>query len=301
MTEIHVAGVLIAYETDPVVLLAATRRLGEQLDSLYVVDNSADPQILKAAVADAGDSAVQHVSMGGNAGIARAQNLGIDRATRSGADFILFLDDDSTFPAGGVATLVAEFLKFEKIYPGLAGIGPRVVDERSGRAIAAVWEGSRIVPSSEVGLLEVAYLVSSGALVSAAAFGKFGALRGEYFIDHVDKEWGLRVGKAGGTFLVTPEVTLVHRLGDEPVTTKRGATRYRHGSAVRDYYLTRNAILMMRDLRLGWRKTAGMLDVFLRTAIRKLGDRSLTRSQRRAVRQGILDGLLNRRGPRRDL
>jgi rhamnosyltransferase len=298
-SEPKVVGVLVAYNTPGEQLLKTASRLAPQLLRLLVMDNSDNSTEVALALSRMPIQGVEYHSAGGNVGIAAAQNKGIERSNELDADFVLFLDDDSTFPDDGVKDLLAELAQERKAFPNTAGIGPRIIDERTKQSLVAVWDGAKVRPGLLTHRTEVAYLVSSGALVDADAFEKYGLFRGEYFIDHVDKEWGFRVGLHGGRLVVTPLVTMTHQLGDSPTVTRSGSIRYRHASPTRDYYLTRNAIFLMRDLPLPAIKYFDLLRLLVESSLRKIFGPARTLDQRRAVVHGLVHGLLNRRGPRR--
>jgi len=293
-----VVGLLVTYNTPGDVLVRTLVRLAPQLSLLLVMDNSDSSDEVARAVTDAQLFGVEYHSSRGNIGIAQAQNNGIARSLEVGADYVLFLDDDSLFPEGGVRQLLGDLNNERIALPLTVGIGPRIVDTRTGQVLAAVWEGRKIRPTNVTDVTEVAYLVSSGALIDVHAFEKYGLFRSEYFIDHVDKEWGLRVGLRGGRFVVSPNATMSHQLGDEPTMSRSGNVRYRHDSPTRDYYLTRNAIFVMRDLSLPVIKYVDMLRLLIDSSLRKILGRNRTMPQRLAVVTGVVHGLRNRRGPR---
>jgi rhamnosyltransferase len=74
-------------------------------------------------------------------------------------------------------------------------------------------------------------------------------MRSNYFIDHVDTEWCLRARAAGYRLLVVPEARLHHRLGE---SVKRlpilGGRKIFYHAPLRDYYMFRNTLLMLRDV-----------------------------------------------------
>ncbi|PPF63045.1 hypothetical protein C5E11_08205 [Clavibacter michiganensis] len=291
-----VVGVLVAYNTPNDVLRRTATRLAPQLFGVLIMDNSDNSGgDSRSPLAQLGEG-VEYIASGGNVGIAEAQNRGVRRAIELGANFVLFLDDDSSFPDGGVETMLRDLAFERRTSPGTVGIGPRVVDERSGQVLARVWSGSRIRPGIINETTEVAFLVSSGALIDVAAFERFGMFRSDYFIDHVDQEWGLRTGLAGGRLVITPNVTMFHKLGDEPTLSRSGNVRYVHDSPTRDYYLTRNAVFFMRDLDLPLRKYPSMIRLLVDSSIRKVFGRSRSREQRLAVLRGLVHGVRNRRG-----
>ncbi|MCY1233894.1 rhamnosyltransferase [compost metagenome] len=296
-TNSKVVGVLIAYNTPPETLLRTARRIGRQVFRLVIVDNSDRPTDIAGAVAEAHLPGIDYVPAGGNIGIAAAQNLGIRRALEMNANYILFLDDDSSFPDEGVVMLLNELEKERRMFPQTAAIGPRIIDEPTGQELTYVWDGAKMRRRKVHLLTEVAFLVSSGALIDVRAFLDYGFFREEYFIDHVDKEWGLRVALRGVRQVVTPEVTMIHQLGDTPTTSLRGSVRFKHESPARDYYLTRNAILVMRDLSMPLIRYPDMLRLLIESSIRKTIGPSRTWAQRKAVVLGLWHGLSNRGGP----
>jgi rhamnosyltransferase len=289
----RVVGVLVAYNTPAEVLRRTVTRLAPQLHRVLIMDNS--DTSTGADFSKLGER-VEYISSNGNVGIAEAQNRGVQRAIELDASFVLFLDDDSSFPDSGVSTMLQDLAEERLIHPETVGIGPKVVDERSGQVLARVWENSRIRPGIVDEITEVAFLVSSGALIAVDAFTRFGMFRNDYFIDHVDQEWGFRVGIEGARLVITPNVTMFHKLGDEPTLSRSGNVRYTHASPIRDYYLTRNAILLMRDLKLPLRRYPGLLRLLIESSIRKVLGRSRSRAQRLAVLRGLAHGIRNRRG-----
>lgn len=296
--DVGVVGVLVAYNTSSEVLIETAERIATQLDRLLVYDNSDRPNDLQEAIVRADIANVEYHQSHGNAGIAAAQNKGISRAIELGAGFVLFLDDDSTFPDNGVAELLDELQTERARHPQTVGIGPLITDSRTGQELAIVWDGRFLRTGDVTSTTEVAFLLGSGALVDIKAFEQFGLFRSEYFIDHVDKEWGLRVGLLGGRLVVTKRVGMVHQLGDSPTLSSRGAVRYNHDSHIRDYYLTRNAILMMWDLRLPAVKYIDLIKLLTINSIRKMVGRNRTFDQRIAVLKGLIHGMLNLRGRR---
>jgi GT2 family glycosyltransferase len=90
---------------------------------IVVVDNASSDGSADAARRWKG---VQLLESGGNVGFARATNVGI-RASRG--THLLFLNSDTTVPAGVIDTLLAEL----DTDPSVAVVGPRIVDGE-GRA-----------------------------------------------------------------------------------------------------------------------------------------------------------------------
>jgi rhamnosyltransferase len=289
--------VLIAYNTSSEVLTATAAEITKDVERLIIVDNSDSVPVPSEMESLMVIPKVEYIALGKNFGIATAQNRGIERCIELGVDYILFLDDDSRFPSGGVMTMLQELEEESTEHPNTCGIGPRILDEPTGEELTYLWHGSDMVRREAASIVEVAFLVSSGALIEADAFSRYGNFRDDYFIDHVDKEWGYRVALQGGRLVVTPRVTMTHQLGDRPTKSIRGNVRFRHENPARDYYLSRNAIFVVRDLSMPRDKRIGMIKLLVTNSTRKVVGFNRTLDQRKAVIKGVYHGLLNLRGP----
>jgi rhamnosyltransferase len=200
-----------------------------------------------------------------NIGIAAAQNAGIERAMELGADFVLLLDQDS-IPS---PTLVAELLAVidaarasAKALP-VAAVGPARFDERTqARSFFTVqragmpgqWRPDSLdaAPLS----IETDFLIASGTLIPLEVIRRIGAMRSNYFIDHVDREWCFRAKAAGYRLLGAPKSFICHQIGDgiKQISIAPSLKLSWH-TPLRNYYLLRNALLMQRDVKvpLSWK------------------------------------------------
>ena len=184
------------------------------------------------------------ISMGGNAGIAKAQNNGVRRALEDGAEAILFFDQDSTIHD----RLVADLLRHLDI-TSLGAIGPLYFDERQGfecpNYVLNGWGFPRKVLSA--GRREpypVDARISSGTLVTAPTFDVVGLFDESLFLDYVDIEWCLRARARQVAILVDPAVEMRHAIGNRSVQT--GPLKVFIDAPVRSYYRLRNALLLLR-------------------------------------------------------
>ncbi len=299
MAEQLTVGVLVTYFTEPSRLTATLRGISAHLFKLLVIDNTDDPAHAATLRRTCRDENVEYTWSGANVGIAAAQNVGVTAALGAGADYILFLDDDSELEGSKVDALRSELEAQHQKDVDTIGIGPRIVESRTGQDLAYTWRGNRIRQTNLADdVVPAAFLLGSGAFIFAWAFEKVGLFREDYFIDHVDKEWGLRAGSLGFRLVVTPHVLMLHELGDAPALSREGRKRlYRHDSNVRHYYLTRNALLTMRDVRLPPSKYPDQMRLLLDSVVRKVIGSERSTMTRKAVLAGLRDGVLNRRGP----
>jgi rhamnosyltransferase len=233
----RVAAIVVAYHPEREQLLALCATLRGQAD-VYVVDNT--PNSPGTETVDG----VSWLSMGGNAGIAAAQNTGIRAALARGADVIAFFDQDSTPDIRLLPSLVAALGQ-----PPRGVAVPVCVDMRTGREYPPYrfnrWGWAR--PAHAAGLaapMEADLVISSGSVVAAEVFGQAGLMEEAFFIDYVDLEWCIRCRRAGVPIRVVPSVTMPHAIGNE-VVENGPLTTFVH-SPVRAYYRLRNAFLLIR-------------------------------------------------------
>lgn len=245
-----VAAVIVAYRSDPKRLKALVDRLEPQVDRLIVVDNS-DTRAEQAAVAATARECLL-LSTGVNEGVARAQNRGIRVAMQGGARFVLLMDDDSAPPHDLVARLMAGMREALSCGPRPAAIGPLSFDEREPAKLLVYRDTAfgprRLVRCDLEGSLHrVAFVLASGCLIDVDALRSIGPMREDLFIDHVDLEWGLRARRAGWEIYALSDVAMAHRLGERIMRPRWLGGRAIHlHSPLRNYYLVRNTLLLVR-------------------------------------------------------
>jgi rhamnosyltransferase len=298
------AAVVVAYRPDPHRLRTLIRRLAPQVDALIVVDNS-ETATDRAAVAAAANGALL-LSSGANEGVARAQNRGIRAALQAGAPFVLLFDDDSLPPPDLVERLLAGMRRAQRSGPPPAAVGPFAFDERDP-AHALVYGNTRWGPrmvsvdyarGDQSAPVDAAFLLASGCLIDARALESVGPMREDLFIDHVDLEWGLRARRAGWGLYALADLPMPHRLGDRLLRLRwlGGRTVHVH-SALRNYFLVRNTLLLVRGplMPAGWR--AGYLWWIAKYALFNAVCVPARLERARMVLRGVRDGLLGRAGP----
>jgi len=195
-------------------------------------------------------------ALGENIGIAAAQNIGIHQALDEGASHIILFDQDSAPAAGMVQALLSAESTLTRQGSPVAAVGPVFIDEKIGTVSPAVrysFLGLRTVPVdlSSSGVVEADFLIASGCLIRASVLKIVGMMREDLFIDWVDNEWGLRARSMGLLCYVVADARMGHNIGDGLV---RVLWRHIHlHTEVRNYYLLRNAIYLMRVKTMGFR------------------------------------------------
>jgi rhamnosyltransferase len=245
----RVCAVIVAYRAEAAGLEALVRRLRGCVAHVVVVDNGSpaiDPGRLTSL-----HPSLHYRALAANVGIAAAQNTGIGAATAAGAEYVLFLDQDSK----PEEEMVPRLLRAIEVLSGggsrVACVGPQLRLPGSHELSyfpKAGWGGLVAVRCSQnVRAIECDYLISSGTLVPTAVFDEVGNLEEGLFIDKVDTEWCYRARSKGLRIFGICGAVLEHDLGLERHRVLLGRWRHvpRH-SPLRYYYIFRNTVLLSR-------------------------------------------------------
>jgi rhamnosyltransferase len=272
-------------------LLEATRA---QVDRIVVIDNGSRSDSVRQ-IARLCDGRAELDTLPQNAGIAAAQNRGIEMAKAAGATDVLLLDHDSVPDAGMVAALSATANKLRASGVSIGAVGPVIVDRQS-LAVAPlphIVDGAvRFLPAPESQPTECEYLIASGTLISIEAFRAVGPFDEAYFVDQVDIEWCLRAKRAGFAVVCVPQARLQHAIGDEVVSFwLLGPRQIAVHSPVRDYFYFRNSLRLIRTttVPLPWRRfwARRLLRLFVLQTLFVPPRLARTRAMFRGLREGL--------------
>ena len=300
----HVHAVVVTFRPDVDELVLLLKSLVPQVGGIVLVDNGSGAAVAPTLEIAEGQG-VRVVRLPENFGIAFAQNIGIEKAIEAGAGYILLSDQDSVPAPDMVQRLLEGLHSSRRTGQAIAAIGPATVDRRNGE-LSFFWRPGRWLPhrwkpaADEQGeLVEVEFLIASGTLVPVPVIQAIGGMRSRYFIDHVDTEWCFRAKAAGYRLLGSAAARLHHRLGDEVKKVWFLRTRsVMHHSPLRDFYMFRNTLLMLRDTRLSAVWTVHLLARLLQFSgyFLLFGTDRLQRA--RMMLSGLGQGLANRGGRR---
>ena len=183
---------------------------------------------------------IELVKLPANEGIARALNVGFERARAAGARWVVTFDDDSEVEPDMVATLVRSWHDYAAAGEAKAAVMGLVrVDAHTGTR-DRLPAGQRF--------LERRGLITSGSLFSLESYDAVGPFREEFFIDFVDYDFCLRARAKGWKVIKARYVGMRHPLG--------AATKHRFGwvavettnhRALRRYYMVRNVLVLARE------------------------------------------------------
>ena len=252
----EVIAVLVTLYPEHGILAKSLLALSSQCQSIILVDNTPTEKNDFSGLLEVTPN-VDVISLGRNFGIAYAQNIGIEAAISAGAKYVLLMDQDS-IPEGRMIDKLLSAFDAPNKETNVIAVGPSYIDPRSNIKsyfmVSKFGFPFRYKPSKHenpLASVKTAFLISSGTLISTEKLRHVGGKRSNYFIDHVDTEWCLRAESQGYSLVGLHSATMEHSLGDK---VKRVWFFYlravSYHSPIRDYYMFRNTILMLRDTKI---------------------------------------------------
>ncbi len=273
---------------------------------VILVDNGSAPEILQQIEALAATYAATLIALPANAGIAAAQNHGIEFivAERPDCAYVLFLDHDSVPGPRFINDMLAEFARLRASDSATGVLGPAIYEPRArtyyGFHVLDGLRYRRIQPGTlAAGAVRCTTINSAGTFCPLEVLQRVGHFDAGLFIDHVETEWCFRASAAGYTLYGTSAVELEHRMGDDVLSLKLpGKTiTLPYRSPHRHRYLMRNSVAMLKRpaIPLLW-KAYCVIKIMITLVLFGTLSRE-PQAQRRSILAGIRDGLRNRSGP----
>jgi rhamnosyltransferase len=249
------AAIVVTFKPSVDGLNKLMSKLESQVEFVVVVNNGTAHDLIGFNFLN--EFWVYCVNMGGNFGIASAQNKGIQFARQRKCDFVVFFDQDSMPSDDLVNELHVAFLRLSDRSIRVACLGPRYVDKRQDNNFSfSKVVGLKLVKitcNSDMDVIPVDHLISSGSLISIATIDAVGEMCEELFIDYVDLEWCERAKFLGYQAFGVCSLQMEHELGDDPIYFNGIA--YPARSSLRHYYMFRNAFWMYKQpyVRTNWK------------------------------------------------
>ena len=288
-----VCAIVVTYGPD-IAFPARLRGVAPQVGMTVIVDNAsseAERSMLREA---ASDPNIDLILNDGNLGLARALNIGVQRAATLGFSWVLLLDQDTRVELDMVRTLLAIHASFPD-REHLAVLGSNYSDaaERTNHA------AGRDSPSEH--WEEVERVITSGSLLPVESYFAIGPFRDEFFIDYVDEEYCLRAKAKGYRIIKSRKHLMSHAIGSPTAHRMFGTSKWttNHGPD-RRYYIARNNTVLLREYgnyRAGmwaWKSFRRCLRQCKRIALyEEMKTRKIA-----AVIHGLWDGIRGNMGPR---
>lgn len=225
-----IAGVTVLYNPSNEVKNNIKSYINE-IDILYLVDNT--PNIDNSNLFK-NVKKVKYIPLKDNKGIAYALNVGAKEAMKSGADWLLTMDQDSHFEKGNLKKLISFLGDIKK------GKYSDLDFDKVG-LVSPFHEIPQTEGQNPKGYDKPLLVMTSGNIINLKAYEKIGGFKDWLFIDTVDFDYCLNLRTHGYEIVQDNESHLKHNLGNTIKKTigKKSMFVSNH-SAIRRYYMVRN-------------------------------------------------------------
>ena len=176
----------------------------QQNISLIIVDNTPERDLKLSK------NNLYYIPLCYNAGIAKAQNIGIEKAKELNCKYIIFFDQDSEISCQTIFNLQKRFESINIQNGNIGAIGPAIVNKITSEKYKS--------ESTDTGLSLVSTLISSGTMTSTDVITKVGSMNERLFIDLVDHEWCWRAMSKGFKLYMDNNVSLPHAVGAKSIS-----------------------------------------------------------------------------------
>lgn len=236
----NVCAAIVTYQPDAG-FPERVARIAHQVDSVVIIDNNSNSCVVSMLEDLASQRNIHLIVNDENLGLATALNQGMRWAMERRCQWVLLFDQDTVPEDSMVETLMSVYDDFEPKRK-LAVIGSNFYDIN----IQRVGFASR--PNEVCSWAEKKTVITSGSLLSTAAFEAVGPFREEFFIDYVDHEYCLRARSMGFTIVLATKPIMKHAVGAATVHRLlwKNLSTSNH-SPLRRYYVTRNHLILARE------------------------------------------------------
>jgi rhamnosyltransferase len=297
------ACIIVTYNPDRETFSRLITQLLKSSVSIYVVDNwfsgEATEYVLDLCERHVGR--ITFIPLKKNYGISKAINTGVERAREDKHSLVMLFDQDSVPQDGLLDEMQVVARRVSVSDDQVAAIAPRLYDPRSRvffkHAVLKWGLWKKIGCDCGNGeLMRCEFINSSGSLIFLKHWDRIGPFREDFFIDHVETEWYMRVRHLGlNCYRYCSEAYLEHHMGDDVCRYWLGKWRFMpRRSPLRHYTIIRNGIWMwrMRHVPFAW-ITNSLMKIGFTLAYFSLFDRE-KKMQFLYILKGIRDGLFSR-------
>jgi len=196
----------------------------DQVEQIYLIDNSEHPNSDLISELTKWPN-VYYTHSGENQGVAAALNIAAQLAIDSGFKFLLTMDDDTHLPLNAVRTMVEIIFAHDE-------------SERIG-----IISGVHSIFKHSDDPKNVLHTMTSGNLLNLSVYAQVGPFRDDFFIDHIDHEYCLRLNQLGYLVIQVPKIILQHQLGERKFSGW-GTYKFTSHTPIRGYYMIRNGFIV---------------------------------------------------------
>lgn len=207
----------------------------DYVEKLYIIDNSKENN--KKLADSLNNLKTEYIYNDKNLGIAKALNLACEKAVNDNFEWILTIDQDSSFDSDSIK---AYFRAFEKMTKNNVGIiSPR-----------HILKNDTDKSSDDKESVEIDHVMTSGNLLNLKIWEEIGKFDENLFIDEVDSEICFRIIESGYKVIQLNKIRMFHELGNLEkrnfFTRKISVLNHNH---IRKYYIMRNKFYMLKKYK----------------------------------------------------
>ena len=222
MEELKVAGVVTLYNpTDKDIENILTYI--NDIDILYIVDNT-EGNSNESRIPS--NNKIKYMFKNENIGVSAALNIGANLAIQEGYDWLLTMDQDTTFKQGIISKMKEIILSKDMSKVGI--VTPWHKTKAHLKKTSTTYDNPTDV-------------MTSGNMINLKVLKKIGGFEEDFFIDGIDIEYCLKLHKNGYNILRINELEIEHNLGD--IVYKKFLKKEllcTNHSYIRRYYIMRN-------------------------------------------------------------
>ncbi len=227
------AGIVVIFDPNDSVVNNINTYI-DYVDKLYVIDNSENIDNSKMF---SFNKKIKYIPNNKNLGIAKALNIGAQNAIKDGYDWLLTMDQDSSFEKKSLKKM-EDFIITLKESAELS----KLLDINY-KKIALVAPSYKLEPTFEstLGINFPLMVMTSGNLINLDIYKKIKGFKDWLFIDCVDFDYCLNLKSHGYEIVQLNNAILNHHLGNTKTYRffwlKKSSSNH---SAIRRYYMVRN-------------------------------------------------------------
>lgn len=218
------------------------KKILPQVDRVVIVDNASSQKTRLMLYKLADNDNVEIIQNNKNIGLSSALNQGMQWLIEREYCWALTLDQD-TIPCKNMVSHLSEIYTKCRQSDKIAIIGSNYYDLKNNEKIQFRFDSRNCSLWKEKKTL-----ITSGSLISMAAFRVIGPFRDDFFIDHVDHEYCLRARSKGFKIILALKPTMQHTIGAQTEHRLIGFTiKTSNHTEQRCYFRSRNHVALMRE------------------------------------------------------
>lgn len=243
-----IVAVLVTYNPNKDYLIKDINSFIDEVDKIIICNNSEYDLEDEVEIPKIFLDKIEIINFYDNLGIAKAQNIGMKKAFKDGADFVLQMDQDSIFEGGSVTELKESYFKLKKENVNVGIIGGLTLDiedyKKDIEVVIKKRKKDKLIYIGDNVYKSVKAIISSGSLIPKEIYYSVGDMMEELFIDLVDTEYCWRLIKNNYKVIQNLSVKMYHQTGSGHVSYR--GKKYLVSAPIRNYYQTRNELYLLK-------------------------------------------------------